>query len=72
MVLGVNPEACEFAEPIRPSIVRSSSHAAAMIARILAERGVDCAVRHPRGIPDLWWLRMAQVEQDRSAHSAAA
>jgi hydrogenase maturation protease len=67
MILGVNPESCEFAEGISDKISSTASRAAAMIAQSLVERGIACVPRRTPVPPDLWWLRMGHV-----AGSAAA
>jgi len=67
IVLGVNPESCEFAGRISQDVLSTASQAAAMIALALSEHGIDCVFRQPAALPDLWWLRMGHVE-----HSAPA
>jgi hydrogenase maturation protease len=62
IVLGINPESCEFAEAISQQVSSTASCAAAMIAQSLAERGIDCAPRQPACEPNLWWLRTGHVE----------
>lgn len=61
IIVGVNPETCEFAEHISETVRMTASAAAAMIARSLVERGIDCPPRQPPDVPNLWWLRMADV-----------
>jgi hydrogenase maturation protease len=63
IILGVNPESCEFAEQISEEIRSTASRAAAMIAQSLVEHGIDCILRQPAAALDLWWLRMADIER---------
>lgn len=55
-VIGVTPESCTFAEGISPTLLRIASNASAATARLLTDRGIDCASRHPATVPNLWWL----------------
>jgi hydrogenase maturation protease len=65
IILGVNPESCEFAEGISDGISSTASQAAAMIAQALAEHGIHCVLRQPADTLNLWWLRRSH--DDRSA-----
>ena len=67
IILGVNPESCEFAERISQQILSTASHAAAMMAHALTEHGIQCVLRQPAALPNLWWLRTGMVK-----HSAAS
>jgi hydrogenase maturation protease len=67
IVLGVNPESCEFAEQISEEISSTASSAAAMIAQSLIERGIECVLRQPATIPNLWWRRMGQVQHSTTS-----
>jgi hydrogenase maturation protease len=67
IVLGVNPDSCEFAERISQEVLSAASHAAAMIAHALIEHGIDCVLREPAATPNLWWLRMGHVERSVAA-----
>jgi hydrogenase maturation protease len=62
IILGVNLESCEFAERISQEVLSTASQAAVMIAHALIEHGIDCVLRQPATMPNLWWLRMGQVE----------
>ena len=62
MILGVNPEACEFGERISETVAGTASRAAAMIADVLAERGIGCDLKPWAAVPNLWWLRMADID----------
>jgi hydrogenase maturation protease len=63
IILGVNPESCEFAERISDQVWSTASQAALMIAHELIEHGIDCALRQPACEPNLWRLRMGHVER---------
>ncbi len=67
IILGVNPESCDFAELISKEILSTASRAAAMIASALTEHGVNCYLRQPAEEPDLWWLRMGKVQRSAVA-----
>jgi hydrogenase maturation protease len=67
IVLGLNPEACEFAEGFSKTVWSMASRCAAMIARSLCERGVACVPRLHRAVPNLWWLPLDQSD----GHAAA-
>jgi hydrogenase maturation protease len=62
IILGVNPESCEFGERMSGGVLRTASIAAAMIAQSLVQRGIDCRLRQPASIADLWWLRTRIAE----------
>jgi hydrogenase maturation protease len=57
IIVGVNPESCEFDEGISAGVMATASRCAAMIAQSLIARGVACKPRSPRTEPNLWWLR---------------
>ena len=67
IVLGVNPESCEFAELISEEILNTATHAAAMIANALMKHGIHCVLRQPAAVPNLWWLRMGNVQHAATA-----
>ena len=67
IVLGINPESCEFAEGISKRIASTASKAAEMMAHALIEHGVKCTAREPATLPDLWWLSLGQVRQAAAA-----
>ncbi|SNS71156.1 hydrogenase maturation protease [Granulicella rosea] len=67
IVLGVNPEACGFAEGISETVRSTASRASSMIAQALIERGIACFHREPASTPNLWWMRMEQVERSAAA-----
>jgi hydrogenase maturation protease len=67
IIIGVNPEACEFAEQISEEVWSTASRAATMIARTLVDHGIECVVRQPADMPNLWWLRMGDVERSAVA-----
>jgi hydrogenase maturation protease len=67
IVLGINPESCEFADRISQRISSTASRAAGMIAQALIEHGVECTARDPAALPDLWWLRIGHVKQAAAA-----
>jgi hydrogenase maturation protease len=56
IVVGVNPEACEFAERMRETVSDAASRASGKIAESLRERGVACRRRQPAAVPNLWWM----------------
>lgn len=62
IILGSNPESCEFAERISKEVWITASRAAAMIAQSLIERGIGCVLRQPPAEPNLWWLRIGEFE----------
>jgi hydrogenase maturation protease len=63
IILGVNPEGCEFAEQMSEAIRGTASSASAMIAGCLLERGLICTPRKPAERPKLWWLQAGCVER---------
>jgi hydrogenase maturation protease len=67
IILGVNPEGCEFAERISETVWSTASCASAMIADSLIERGIGCALRQPAATPNFWWLRAGHVERSAVA-----
>jgi hydrogenase maturation protease len=67
IVLGINPESCEFADRISQRISSTAARAAGMIAQTLIEHGVACTARDPATVPDLWWLRIGHVKQAAAA-----
>jgi hydrogenase maturation protease len=67
IVLGVNPESCEFAERIGAKVGKTASKAAAMIAQALVDHGIDCVRRTPADVLNLWWLQMGRVKQADAA-----
>jgi hydrogenase maturation protease len=70
IIVGVNPESCEFAEPISEEVWRTAAKAAAMIAKSLTERGIACGLRRSPAEPNLWWLRMKELESSTAASGA--
>jgi hydrogenase maturation protease len=72
IVLGINPQSCEFAEEISEEISSTASKAAAMIAHSLAEFGILCVLRQPVIMPNLWWLRLGKVEHREPPLEAAS
>jgi hydrogenase maturation protease len=67
IVLGVNPESCEFAQPMSAEVLSTATQAAGLIAQALLEHGIACALRQPAEVPDLWWLRVGQMERSAAA-----
>jgi hydrogenase maturation protease len=64
IVLGVNPESCEFARPISEEVASTAARAAAMIADSLIERGIACVLRCAPTAPNLWWFQLGKVEHE--------
>jgi len=62
IVLGVNPQSCDFADRFSQEVWNTASRAAAMIAHLLLDHGCGCIFRQPAATPNLWWLRMGHVE----------
>ena len=56
IVLGAEPQSCEFGEGISASVLTCASAALVTIARLLNDRGERCQVRYPSVQPNLWWL----------------
>jgi hydrogenase maturation protease len=67
IVLGVNPESCEFAEGISDTIAGTATQAAAMIAGSLLDRGIPCIPRQRPAILKLWWLNKGYAERSKVA-----
>lgn len=67
IVLGVNPETCEFAEGISATVRSTASRASAMIAQALIERGIACVPRRTASVPNLWWLHKGVMERSTAA-----
>jgi hydrogenase maturation protease len=67
IILGVNPESCEFGESFSEPIRSIASRAAAMIAQSLSDRGMDCVLRQPAAAPNLWWLRTGHAKCSAAA-----
>jgi len=67
IVLGVNPESCEFAEGISDEVSSTAGQAAAMIAHSLTDRGIACDPRQPPAVLKLWWLNKGYVERSAAA-----
>ncbi len=67
IVLGVNPESCEFAAAISDEVSSTAVHAAAMIARSLTDRGIACVPRQSPAVLRLWWLNKGYAERSRAA-----
>jgi hydrogenase maturation protease len=56
VVVGAEPQRCEFGEGISPSVLTAASAAIVSIAQLLKERGIGCQARHPSIQPNIWWL----------------
>jgi len=56
IIVGVVPESCDFGEGISPSVLSAALAAVDDIARLLAERGINCSHRYTPLKPNLWWL----------------
>lgn len=67
IILGVNPESCEFGEGISDEVSRTASRAATMISQSLAEHGIECSLRQPADTLNLWWLRRSHDERSAAA-----
>ena len=67
IIIGVNPDSCEFAEGISNQISNTASRAAEMIAQSLAEHGIECILRQPADTLNLWWLRRSHDERPAAA-----
>jgi len=67
IVLGVNPESCEFAEGISEAVSSTAVQAAAMITHALTDRGIVCVPRRPPAVLKLWWLNKGYAERSRAA-----
>ncbi len=67
IVLGINPESCEFAERISEEVSSTATLAAAMIAHALIHHGIGCILRQPPSLLSLWWLRIGRVEYAAAA-----
>jgi len=63
IVVGVNPESCEFAEPFSGSMLKIASKTAVTVEGLLRERGVMCLRRCPISRPNLWWLPLSNMER---------
>jgi hydrogenase maturation protease len=72
IILGVNPESCEFAERISKEVWITASRAAAMLAQLLVERDIDCVLRQPPAEPNLWWLRVGDFEDSAASYGVPA
>ncbi len=59
IVLGVIPESCGFSQGVSQKVFQLVSQAAATIAHLLNDRGVDCALRSIALPRNLWWLPVA-------------
>jgi hydrogenase maturation protease len=64
IILGVNPNSCEFAEPMTDEISELASSAAAIIAHLLRDHGISCTLRQPAAKPNLWWLPIPLPQAD--------
>jgi hydrogenase maturation protease len=67
IILGVNPESCEFAGPMTEELWSTASRAAAMIAHSLTQRGIGCLLRQPAAVPNLWWLPLNHINRSAAA-----
>jgi hydrogenase maturation protease len=56
IVVGVVPESCALGKGISVSVLNTSLTAVDTIARLLAERSIDCRRRHAPVPRNLWWL----------------
>jgi hydrogenase maturation protease len=63
VILGITPESCSFGDGISQGLLSIASEAAAAIAHLLVDRGVDCRRRPTAAKPNLWWLPIARVER---------
>ena len=63
IILGINPEACEFAQPISEIVWKTASCASDMIANTLIECGIDCFLSQSPTVPNLWWVRKDQIQR---------
>lgn len=63
IVLGVNPESCEFARQISEEVASTAARAAAMIADSLIERGIACVRKRSSTAPSLWWRQLGRIER---------
>jgi len=67
IVLGVNPESCEFADGISEGISSTAIQAAAMIAQSLIQRDIACVPRQPPAVLKLWWLNKGYTERSQAS-----
>ncbi len=56
IIIGVVPDSCGLGPGFSSAVLRASSAAVDSIARLLAERAVDCRRRPRPAQPNLWWL----------------
>lgn len=56
IVVGAEPQWCEFGEGISPSVLIAASAAIVIIAGLLKERGILCQQRATLIQPRIWWL----------------
>ncbi|MGB8988166.1 MAG: hypothetical protein WCC37_16310, partial [Candidatus Sulfotelmatobacter sp.] len=56
IVVGVVPESCALGKGISASVLNTCLIAVDTIARLLAERSIDCRRRHAPVPRNLWWL----------------
>jgi len=71
IVLGVNPQSCEFADGISDEVSSTAVQAAAMIAHSLTARGVACIPRQTPGVLKLWWLNKGYAERSQAARGVS-
>jgi hydrogenase maturation protease len=56
IILGVNPGSIGFAEATNDAMRDGASETGAVLARILAARGIECRRRRIDVQPNLWWI----------------
>jgi hydrogenase maturation protease len=59
IVIGMTPDTCAFGDVFGEQVYQAACEAAATVARLLSERGVDCRRRESSHQPNLWWLPLA-------------
>jgi hydrogenase maturation protease len=67
IIVGVVPASCVLGQEMSPAVLRATSAAIDLVARLLVERNIDCRRRLAPVQPNLWWLSGARSELPASA-----
>jgi hydrogenase maturation protease len=62
IVIGAAPESCAFGDGPSAAMLNLRSDAAAAIAHILSQHGVNCTQLNVAPLPNLWWLPLNSME----------